>query len=362
MKNDKTYDRRQFLEKAGHGILGLAALLSGCDGNARRPTPTDRQVDASSTDTRNTPDTRDTSDTINTSDIYETGRDTLDTTLDTIPETNEPIDATICGFGNTLCENQSQLYSSDVGDYEVTVEEIVFQPYAGGVSSAEFTINGERINLMEGESDYLADRSKLTLRLIREGQEGCLEAVFELNACDRHVLPYDTCSTKTLADYPSMFVDENGRFNGFIVVGENAQSIDNLAMTDIAANMRYQGEAVEFGDMAKLDIEIEDIYAQNLIVVGNSCSNSVTRALYNNPADCTWRLSPGEGTIKLFEHDNGNFALVVAGYTGADTRLAAKVLAHRSEFLCACEVEVSGIDYQSATISVTTSNPDLCPK
>jgi len=352
------YDRRGFLREAGRGALSLAALvfgfntLPGCEGNARRPEDVqpDRQVDTS--DTRNTPDTRDTSDTFNTSDIYETGRDTLDTTP-------EIIEAVICGRSGTLCENQTENYSLDVADYEVTVDEIIFQDYAGGVRSAEFVVNGERVSLMEGDSAYLADRSTLTLESIREGQEGCLEAVFNLDACDRHVIPTDTCSTMTLADYPSMFVDENGRFNGYFVIGENAQSIDNLAMTDIAASMRYQGEPVEIVDATKLDIEIEDIYAQNLIVISGPCVNTVAAELLENPADCTWRSTPGEGTIKLFEHDNGNFALLVAGYSGADTRLAGKVLAHRPEDLCACDVRVSGTNYQDATIMSSTSNRDL---
>src|SRR3989338_3731351 len=43
-----------------------------------------------------------------------------------------------------------------------------------------------------------------------------------------------------LNNYPSMFVSD-GVFNGLMVVGENAASVDNLAMTDIAASMKYAG-------------------------------------------------------------------------------------------------------------------------
>ena len=45
-----------------------------------------------------------------------------------------------------------------------------------------------------------------------------------------------------LNEYPSMFVSD-GVFNGLLVVGENAASVDNLAMTDIAASMKYAGGA-----------------------------------------------------------------------------------------------------------------------
>ena len=41
-----------------------------------------------------------------------------------------------------------------------------------------------------------------------------------------------------LKDYPNMFV-KDGVFDGYFVVGENAASVDNLAMTDIAASMKY---------------------------------------------------------------------------------------------------------------------------
>ncbi|MBT4539406.1 hypothetical protein HOC32_03930, partial [Candidatus Woesearchaeota archaeon] len=43
-----------------------------------------------------------------------------------------------------------------------------------------------------------------------------------------------------LGDYPTMFV-EDGTYNGFFVVGENAASVDNLAMTDIATSMMAPG-------------------------------------------------------------------------------------------------------------------------
>ncbi len=42
-----------------------------------------------------------------------------------------------------------------------------------------------------------------------------------------------------LKDYPGMFVSE-GKFNGLLVVGEKASALDNLAMTDIASNMKYK--------------------------------------------------------------------------------------------------------------------------
>src|SRR3989338_6508492 len=45
-----------------------------------------------------------------------------------------------------------------------------------------------------------------------------------------------------LKNYPDMLVSD-GVFNGLMVVGENAASVDNIAMTDISVSMKYHGSA-----------------------------------------------------------------------------------------------------------------------
>lgn len=108
--------------------------------------------------------------------------------------------------------------------------------------------------------------------------------------------------------------------------------------------------AVEVIDATKLDSEIASASAQNLIVVGGPCVNTVAAALLGNPADCTQGFTPGKARVKLFENANGNMAMLVAGYSGADTRLAGKVVAHRAKEFSGTEVEVSGTTYTDATI------------
>ena len=109
--------------------------------------------------------------------------------------------------------------------------------------------------------------------------------------------------------------------------------------------------AVTIVDATKLDSEVASVKAQNLIVVGGPCVNTVAAELLGNPADCTEGFTPGKARIKLFEHANGNVAMLVAGYSGADTRLAGKVIAHRWAELSGTEVEVEGTTYSDATIS-----------
>jgi hypothetical protein len=106
-------------------------------------------------------------------------------------------------------------------------------------------------------------------------------------------------------------------------------------------------------DATKLDSEVADITMQNLIVVGGPCVNSVAAELMGNPANCADGFTPGKARVKLFE--NGDYmAMLVAGYSGADTRLAGSVIAHRAADLTGMEVEVEGTSYATATIGAPT--------
>ncbi len=103
-------------------------------------------------------------------------------------------------------------------------------------------------------------------------------------------------------------------------------------------------------DATKLDSEVASVSAQNLIVVGGPCVNTVAAELLGSPAVCTEGFMPGKARIKLFEN-SGKTAMLVAGYSGADTRLAGKVIAHRASELSGMEAVVEGQTYTDATIS-----------
>ena len=113
--------------------------------------------------------------------------------------------------------------------------------------------------------------------------------------------------------------------------------------------------AVTVVDATKLDSEVASATAQNLVVVGGPCVNTVAAELLGNPADCTTGFAPGKARVKLWEHANGNVAMLVAGYSGADTRLAGKVVAHRWKELSGSEVEVEGTTYSDATLSAPSA-------
>ena len=87
-----------------------------------------------------------------------------------------------------------------------------------------------------------------------------------------------------------------------------------------------------------------------MIVVGGPCVNTVAAELMGNPSDCAEGFTPGVANVKLFENGD-SVAMLVAGYSGTDTRLAGRVMAHRWDELSGEEVEIEGSTYSDATIS-----------
>ena len=133
-----------------------------------------------------------------------------------------------------------------------------------------------------------------------------------------------------LADYPEMFMKGN-RLNLLIVVGKSASAEDVVGSIDIAASLMQASQQDAYESIARLDEEVLDIiYDNNVILVGGPCANSATAKVMNYPSDCNRGFEFGKSKIKLYEYDNGNSALVVAGRTALDTRRATHVLSDYS--------------------------------
>ena len=102
---------------------------------------------------------------------------------------------------------------------------------------------------------------------------------------------------------------------------------------------------------AKLASEVPNVTGQNMIVVGGPCANTVAAELLGNPEPCTEGFSEGKALIKLWEHTNGNVAILVAGFTALDTRRAARVMANFGDHaLSGTEVEVSGTSLTDVSV------------
>lgn len=81
----------------------------------------------------------------------------------------------------------------------------------------------------------------------------------------------------------------------------------------------------------KLASEVTNIKAVNSILVGGPCANAAAATILDNPSDCTAGFEPGVGRIELYEN-NGNVAMLVAGFSALDTRNAAQVIANYQDY------------------------------
>ncbi|MFH1439730.1 MAG: hypothetical protein ABIG89_04130 [Candidatus Woesearchaeota archaeon] len=106
----------------------------------------------------------------------------------------------------------------------------------------------------------------------------------------------------------------------------------------------------------KLDTEVADPTAVNVVAVGGPCANSVVSALMGDPAECytAMGIEVGQGLIKLFEDETtGKMALVVAGQTAEDTRLASQMVSEYVNYALSGD-EVVAITVNEAGLSWKT--------
>jgi len=116
------------------------------------------------------------------------------------------------------------------------------------------------------------------------------------------------------------------------------ESYDSILLTSagatITAGSSTSGSASELGSVTVYDNEAASVSGKNLIVVGGSCINSIAAELLGGAAcDAAFTaktgINAGEAIIKSFDR-SGNVALLVAGYTAADTTKAATYLVNNA--------------------------------
>lgn len=225
--------------------------------------------------------------------------------IESDPQTGEPqVKLSINGQQSPSLKN-GESYQLPFG-VTLSVQNILYQSYAGGVHSVSFCLNN------------------------KEG----IEVITKTISPEITTTPIKT--SVDLSNYP-FFLIENGKSNAFFVVGSKSPSTDNLAMTDIVAGLTNSGYIIV--DVTKLDSEINDPFHSNLVVIGKSSDNDVTNTLFDGAGKS---LKEGEGMIKLFEN-NGYVQMIVTGYSPEDTRKAAKVLQNYKQYnLQGKEVIITG--------------------
>jgi len=148
------------------------------------------------------------------------------------------------------------------------------------------------------------------------------------------------------------YTSPSGSPNTFTYDYPKKQRLPQLYITSKAITSLPGGKLVHVTifDATRLDNEIADTKAQNLIVIGGPCINSIAAEVLGNKVDCLEGFTPGKARIKLFEN-NGKLVLLVAGYGKNETRLASKVIAYRWAELSGKEVEITGTTYSDAVIT-----------
>ena len=89
-----------------------------------------------------------------------------------------------------------------------------------------------------------------------------------------------------LEDYPAPFI-QNGKLNALLVIGSMAKPIDNIAVTGIAMSLQREMTEKVAVNAVVFDRDVKNISAQNLIIVGGPCVNTVAAELLGNKPDCT---------------------------------------------------------------------------
>ena len=97
--------------------------------------------------------------------------------------------------------------------------------------------------------------------------------------------------------------------------------------------------------VGKLASEVGDVTLYNAVVLGGPCANDVAARLMGNPEPCFASVPENKALIKLYEHANGNVAVLVAGFSSLNTRQGARAL---------LTGDVAGVDAKEATVSGTT--------
>ncbi len=195
---------------------------------------------------------------------------------------------------------------------------------------------------------------------------GDLGGAFSLNLESTGSSSYDKSDVTPWGTYIKYNSDSNSQMVELYMPSE--QSSYNVFVAPVAsqvtavggsegATVVYDTNPINVG-AAVLPSEVGDIASQNTIVVGGPCVNSAAAKLMGNPVNCAEGFEDGKGVLRLFQQPTGKVSLLVAGYSAADSRRAARVLAQYSTYqasgkLQGTNVEISGVkaDFTDTVVS-----------
>ncbi len=117
-----------------------------------------------------------------------------------------------------------------------------------------------------------------------------------------------------------------------------------VSVEQVAGGENQRVNPIQVG-VSKLASEVADMKAWNAIVVGGPCANPLAAELMGNPEKCWEAVPENKAIVRLYEHTNGNVALLVAGRSAMNTRMAARALQTG---------KLAGVAAKEATVSGTS--------
>jgi len=99
-----------------------------------------------------------------------------------------------------------------------------------------------------------------------------------------------------------------------------------VSTTSVSAGGVERIQPIQIG-AAKLASEVSDVTMYNAVVVGGPCANPIAAKLLGNPEPCYESVAQNTAIIKLFEHTNGNVALLINGRTALNSRMGSRAVA-----------------------------------
>ena len=212
---------------------------------------------------------------------------------------------------------------------------ILITLFTSAVSSEEVTLSGERYNELKSEVNRLQDRADnlesriQSLKNTETAKNQPKEDSAKQNLDNRSDGDISMGETQNLGDIQNVFANRGLDFN--LVMGEEANTIDTVAATEVSGYIHQVSK--DFGSVDGVQtnqISVEDSRLEsNLVLLGGPRVNNLTAKLaVENKTWSSEEYSPGTAIIQYINDGfvTGNDVLVVAGYSGEDTRKAAEFL------------------------------------
>lgn len=126
----------------------------------------------------------------------------------------------------------------------------------------------------------------------------------------------------SLGDFPAPFnTESDGSDYVFVWASGSAGAACQINLDGVLGSMKaervFEEQLIEKWDKIKGD---------NLVIIGNSCNNRLTKEIFGNPDPCDDGLVEGRGYVRLVLYDGEHYALLIMGKTNSDIVDACKFI------------------------------------